>query len=66
MNSTVCVMCMTKVETFQHLFIECKFAQQVWSLCLNWLGINLVQHNDPKTHFVSFHCVQASSKQNLV
>ena len=66
MNSTVCVMCMTQVETCQHLFIECKFAQQVWSLCLNRLGINLVQHNDPKTHCVSFHCVQANSKQNLV
>jgi len=66
MFSTVCGLFQIKEESFQHLFIECKYAQLVWSLCLNWLGIVFVQHNDPKSHFVSFHCVQASCKQNLV
>ena len=66
MNSIVCVMCMIKEESCQHLFIECKYAQLVWSLCLNWLGIKFVRHNDPKIHFESFHCAQASYKKNLV
>ncbi|XP_068487094.1 uncharacterized protein [Phaseolus vulgaris] len=63
---TVCGLCQINEESCQHLFIECKYAQLVWSLCLNWLGIVFVQHNDPKSHFVSFHCVQASFKQNLM
>jgi len=66
MNSIVCVLCQAKEESCQHLFIECKYAQQIWSLCLKWLGILFVQHNDIKDHFVSFHIAQASSKQNLV
>jgi len=52
------VLCQTKEESCQHLFIECKYAQLVWSLCLKWLGILFVQHNDLKNHFVSFHCAQ--------
>ena len=66
MNSRVCVLCQEKEESCQHLFIECKNAQQVWSSCLKWLGLLSVQHNDIKDHFVSFHIAQASSKQNLV
>jgi len=61
-----CVLCLVKEESCQHLFIDFKYAQLVWSLCLKWLGFELVQHNDPKIHFVSFHCSHASSKQNLV
>jgi len=66
MDTTVCVLCKIKEESCQHLFIDCKYAQLVWSLYLQWLGFEFVQHNDLKSHFVSFHCAQASSKQNLV
>ena len=66
MSSLACVLCQVKEESCQHLFLECKYAQQVWSSCLVWLGITFVQHNDLKDHFVSFHLAQASSKQNLV
>nr|AER13160.1 putative non-LTR retroelement [Phaseolus vulgaris] len=66
LNSIACVLCQIKEESCQHLFIECLYAKQVWSLCLKWLGILFVQHNDLKDHFVSFHIAQASSKQNLV
>jgi len=66
MNSVVCVLCQEKEDSCHHLFIECKYAQQVWSLCLKWLGLLSVQHNDLREHFGSFHIAQASSKQNLV
>ena len=55
MLSTICGLYQIKEESCHHLFFECKYAQLVWSLCLNWLGFMLVQHNDPKTHLVSFH-----------
>jgi len=66
MSSVACVLCEAKEESYKHLFLECEYAQQVWSLCLKWLGFKLVQHNDLKDHFVSFHIPQVSSKQNLV
>ena len=66
MLSNACGLCQSKEESCQHLFIECKVAQLVWSLCLKWLGIMLFQHNDPKIHFLSFHSAQASCKQNMV
>jgi len=62
MNSIVCVLCQTKEETCQPLFIECKHAQHVWTLCHKWLGILSIQHYDIKNHFVSFHLAQANSK----
>jgi len=65
-NSTKYVLCQIKEESSQHLFIECIYAQRVWSLYQKWLGTTLVQNNDIKTHFESFHCTQASDKQNLV
>jgi len=55
-----------KEESSQHLFLECTYAQQVWFLCLKWLGIILVQQNSLKDHFLSFHIPQASFNQNLV
>ena len=55
-----------KEESSQHLFIECVFAQHVWSLCQKWLGIMLVQNNEIKFHFESFLCNQVSGKQILV
>jgi len=66
MNSIICVLCQIKEETCQHLFIECKHVQHIWTLCHKWLGILFAQHFDIKNHFVSFHLAQASSKQNLV
>jgi len=66
MNSFVFVMCQTKEEVCQHLLIDCVYAQRVWSLCFKWLGIMFVQHFDLKTHFMSFHLSQSSSKQDLV
>ncbi|XP_068504156.1 uncharacterized protein [Phaseolus vulgaris] len=66
LSSLACVLCEVKEETCQHLFLECIYAQQVWFLCLKWLGITLVQQNDLKDHFLSFHLPQFSFNQNLV
>ena len=66
LNSTVCPLCLLHEETCQHLFMECKYAQQVWSQCLPWVGILFVQHHDLKLHFQSFHLFQVSNKQNKI
>jgi len=55
MNSTLCALCQTKNESCQHLFLECRYAMSVWSMCYRWMGILFVQHSDLKTHFESFH-----------
>ena len=66
LDTNLCALCQTNDESCQHLFLECKVAQSVWSLCFKWIGILFVQHNDLLTHFESFHLTQASSTQNLL
>jgi len=65
LNTTLCALCEIKDESCQHIFLECKFAQSVWSLCFKWIGISFVQHKDLLTHFENFHLSQVSSKQSL-
>jgi len=66
LESTVCPLCQQEEKSCQHLFLECKHIQRVWSMCFQWLGISFVQHNDLKMHFQSFHLFQASNKQNPI
>jgi len=66
MNTILCALCQAKDESYQHLFLQCKYAQWIWSVCFKWIGILFVQHNVLKTHFENFHLIQASSNQNLV
>ncbi|PWA40954.1 RNA-directed DNA polymerase, eukaryota, Reverse transcriptase zinc-binding domain protein [Artemisia annua] len=39
--STTCLLCNTSVESIQHLFLECPFADILWSLMLSWCKIPL-------------------------
>ena len=57
MESTICAMCHLKEESCQHIFLECKYAQRVWSLCFKWIGISSV--NDLNLHFMSFYLSNA-------
>jgi len=66
MESTSCVLCQTKAESCQHLFLEWDVVVRVWALCYRRIGILLVQHNVLKNHFESFTLIQASNKQNMV
>ena len=59
-------MCQDLDESSQHLFLECKHAQSVWSKCFRWIDILFVQHNNLRCHFENFHLVQDGSKQDLV
>jgi len=47
-TSSLCAFCQTKDESCQHLFLECKYAMSVWSMCFRWIGILFVQHNHIK------------------
>jgi len=66
MESTLCVLCQSKVESCQHLFLECDVVVRVWDLCYRWIGILFVQHNPLKNHFESFTLTQVSNKQDMV
>lgn len=59
----LCGMCQAEDESSQHLFLECKHAQSVWSLCFRWIGILGVQHNDLKCHFESFHLFRLTTNK---
>ena len=65
-NDNICVLCLDKEESNQHLFMECKIAYQVWNYCLRWFGVLGAQHCNLKYHFESFHLVHMNSKQNMV
>ncbi|PWA58150.1 RNA-directed DNA polymerase, eukaryota, Reverse transcriptase zinc-binding domain protein [Artemisia annua] len=39
--STTCLLCNASVESIQHLFLECPFADILWSLLLSWCKIPL-------------------------
>ena len=66
LNSTVCALCSSEEESCQHLFVACKHAWRVWTMCSKWIGILFVQHNDIVAHFESFYLVNGSRKQNFV
>jgi len=66
LESTMCVLCHDKIESSQHLFMECGLALRVWGLCHMWIGILYVQNNVLKSHFESFLLNQANNKQNMV
>jgi len=66
LDTYVCALCELKEEFCQHLFLECKVASRVWDLCLRWIGILYVQHNDVRNHFESFMLTQGSNKQNQI
>ena len=65
-NSSLCALCSLSDESSQHLFLDCVYAQQVWSLCFRWIGILGIQNKDLRNHFEIFHLVHMSKKQNQV
>ena len=65
-TSTRCALCNLSEESSQHLFLECVFAQQVWSRCYRWIGILGAQNKDLMNHFINFHLAHLSNKQNQV
>ena len=65
-TSTLCALCNRSDESSQHLFLECVFAQQIWSRCYRWIGVLGAQNKDLTNHFMNFHLAHLSSKQNQV
>jgi len=41
-NTPTCPMCQAKKDSSQHLFLECVYAQRIWSMCFRWIGILFV------------------------
>jgi len=66
MTSTLCALSNLLEESSQHLFLECSFAQQVWSRCYRWIGILGVQNKDLMNHFMNFHLTHLSSQHNQI
>jgi len=66
LNTMLCALCQTKDESCQHIFIECPYAQSMWTLCFKWIGISFVQHNVLLMHFESLCLSQVNNEQNLL
>ena len=64
--SKMCPLCQLQEETCQHLFMECSYAQKVWSLCMQWVDTSSAQQQNLKLHFQSFHLFQVGNKQNRI
>jgi len=53
-NSTMCQLCNLAEETSLHLFIDCVFAQRVWSRCYRWIGVLGAQNKGIQNHMMNF------------
>ena len=66
MSTNVCVMYGKYEESMGHLFFNCPFAQRIWNLCNNWIGITRVHHILAKNHFHQFCILRLSKKGNSI
>jgi len=64
-STNVCVMCGKCEESMGHLLFNCPFAQSIWNLCNNWVGITMVHHMLVKNHFHQF-CIPRLSVSGLL
>ena len=64
MENTLCVLCGKEEETTSHILVLCEKSIKVWNLCLNWLGISSVNHNDLICHFEQFSCLCLNQEGN--
>jgi len=47
----MCELCKEKEETTTHLFFERKIAKELCNKGDSWVGVSLVNHNQPLTNF---------------
>ncbi|XP_022008341.1 uncharacterized protein LOC110907684 [Helianthus annuus] len=60
MNMMCCLLCYADNDSHSHLFFECKFSSQVWSIIRQKVGMDNVNHN--WENIVSCLLVHAKSK----
>jgi len=46
----MCFLYNIKDQIVHHLLLTYPFLAVVWNLCYKWMGLNLVQHYDPRSH----------------
>jgi len=63
-NLIMCPLCNLSEETSQHLFLDCVFAQRVWSRCYRWIGVLGAQNKGIQNHLMNSYLIHLSNKQN--
>jgi hypothetical protein len=66
-----CSMCCNALETMDHLFVDCPFAQEVWKISLQGLNVTVPKQITVVTLFSSWkacypHEVQSSSIWKII
>ncbi|KAL8489405.1 hypothetical protein ACS0TY_025347 [Phlomoides rotata] len=51
-NMNLCVFYNSRMKNAVHLFFECESAFYLWSSMYDWLGVKLITHNNPASHFL--------------
>jgi len=64
MGDTLCVLCRKEEETTSHILVSCKESNKVWNMCLSWMGISSVNHNELMCHFDQFSCICLNQEGN--
>lgn len=64
MGDTLCVLCGNEEETTSHILVLCEESIKVWNMCLSWLGISSVNHNELICHFEQFSCLCLNKEGN--
>ena len=67
-DNNLCTFCHCKEETLVHLFIECKYVQELWSKLIDWLHPNIVLQKEMEPKDLLFGVVGYGENQlmNLI
>ncbi|KAL8459447.1 hypothetical protein ACS0TY_036799 [Phlomoides rotata] len=60
-GDTTCVLCGEEEENLNHLFFECKFANNIWWNIYHWTGISTAPQRNPIEHFLQHSATLGSN-----
>ncbi|KAL8469023.1 hypothetical protein ACS0TY_032010 [Phlomoides rotata] len=65
-EAKICQLCKVREENIRHLFFECKVSYQIWCNIIKWLGVSMVFHVNPSSHFMMFENCMGRGKKAKV
>ncbi|KAL8541411.1 hypothetical protein ACS0TY_002612 [Phlomoides rotata] len=65
-EANTCQLCKDREENIRHLFFECKVSYTIWCDIIKWLGVSMVFHINPSSHFLLFeNCLGRGEKAKV-
>lgn len=64
--SQLCCLCSTESESINHLLLTCSFSYSIWYKIFSWLGVVLIPHDCPITHFLQVSDMLGKKKLRVI